>query len=628
MRHLRRTLVATATALAATAFPALSATADTGTTSGPLPPGLTGAGYLQLHARDFAPFCDLEPDGEPRADTRTLAMDLKRLPGLEESYRAELAIEGEVQLGVDEEGGDSLYWIGEAEGDPTSFVFIAVDGACTETAADDDITGTAETKDREYLFGSDPEDPERTEVVDFEPERLPAPAVPPLKLPNTLPKAPATSPKVQTPTGEARAGKKAVIDVVIGYTPLAEQGLKDGTNSQERMLWGKSFPWQPREIGDTIKAAELQMNRAFKTSGVNAEVNVVHSFEVKGYKGTEDPSVLQEDMEAGRGELGKLAHKVREQYGADLVSFWTNVPKAIGTPFTAGQGSLSSTKLSKGTNGLAYSTIDVFTATGRDPGFAHELGHNLALWHDPITLEQQIKQAAKENNLSEAEVRKQMVPPYPGSQGWITPDGKFFTTMAYRITCEAKFGEGKGKCEYAGAYSNPKVIAKDKKDPLGTGGTSNAAAVLKQTAPVVADYRKAAAAKLVTRVAPVAKAGKVAASPKAPYTKGTQVTLTAAPSKYWAPRSWLVGTARQAAKGNRTVVTLPAGTQTVTAEFGCRMRTAGGTLGKAWAKAGAEKKKLGCPTGAPVRAKNKDFSQRFEGGTIAWVAKTGKVVVR
>ncbi|MFE0103375.1 M12 family metallo-peptidase [Streptomyces sp. NPDC059009] len=643
MRHLRRTALTTATVLAATVLPVLTTSAAATGTDKPLPPGLMGAGYAHLNARDFASFCDLEPDGDPRADSRTLVMDFKRLPELTETYQAKVPVQGEAQLSVDDEGLDTVYWLGERAGDPTSFVFIAVDGACTDSTADDDVTGTVESEDREYLFGSDPDNSERTEAIDFDPSKLPAPSVPPLQLPPNLEAVAKKKAKEEArekagekrdPSERAQAekgdkgGKKAVIDVVVGYTPMAKKGLLDGTNSEELANWGTAFRWTPQKIEDRIKAAELQMNRAFEKAGVNAEVRIVHSFEIKGYKGSEDPSAGQQDMENGTGELGKLAHKVRDQYNADLVSFWTNVPKSSGQ-YTAGQGSLPNTKVSSTTDKWAYSTIDVFTATGRDPGFAHELGHNLALYHDPITFEKQLQQAAQANNMPVDVLRQALKPPYKGSQGWITPDGKWFTTMAYRITCQEKFGHSDKLCKYAGTYSNPKVSAAAlQKLQLGTGSDSNAAAVLRQTAPVVAAYRTSSVAPLATRIVPSAKAGKVSAKPAPPYTKGTRVTLTAAPAKYWKLRSWLVGRAKQAAKGNGVTVTLPDGGQTVTADFTCRIKGAGGALGKAWAQAKAEKGKLGCPTGAPVRAKNKDFSQRFEGGTVTWVARTGKVVVR
>ncbi|WP_327350720.1 InlB B-repeat-containing protein [Streptomyces sp. NBC_01304] len=632
MRDLiRRTAIVTA--LAVTALPALPANAA------PLPDGdkrpvVVGIGTLDLHAPQFAQFCGLGPDAI-KDDKRTLTMRLAKLPDFDEEHETALAVTGLVMADLDT-AGHSLLWVGEVDDDPGSFAYFSIEGACTETTDDDEVTGKADTWNRTYYFDSDSDNPGRTEALEIDPDNLPQPVVPPLDLPDKLPPAKPQSTAPVEPEPRPRAGEKAVIDVAVGYTPAAKQGLKDGSGSGT-----PSWAWQSREIEDEIQAAVLHMNRALTASGVNAEVRLVHTFEAKGYKGSEAPDVLLKQLEAGQGEMGKLAHDVRDRYGADLVSLWVNVPKDAGE-FTAGTGSMPKdeddgyAKVSAATEKNAYSTIDVFTATGRDPGFAHELGHNMGLWHDQRTLDSQIGPAAKRNGMTAREYMDRLgIPPYAASRGYIAPDARYFTTMAYRITCEP-FAKGidapDPNCRYAGTYSTPKRMSQGTSpEVLGEDGTADAASVLNRTTPLVAQYRKSKTpaptpVKLTTKVAPVARAGKVTAKPAGPYKKGAKVSLAAAPGKYWKLSGWLVASAKQGAK-SPLALTLDAN-RTVTATFTCKTATAAGAIGTAWRKAGAEKKKLGCPTGPATRTASRDSRQKFEGGTITLVAKTKKTVVR
>ncbi|MER5883361.1 M12 family metallo-peptidase [Streptomyces sp. NPDC001941] len=637
MRDLiRRTaLVAALAVTAPAALPGLSAAAPR--PDGDREPVVVGIGTLDLHARDFAAFCGLGPH-DVRDDRRALALQVAQLPDFAEESRVVLHVTGQVAADPDA-AGRSLLWVGEVDDDPGSFAYFSVEGACTPAEGDDEVTGKVDTSERSYLFDSDSDNPGRTEALEIDPDQLPRPGVPPLELPDVLPPA---KPRTGTPHEPARprAGRKAVIDVAVGYTPAAKRGLVDGSGSGT-----PSWAWQSRDIEDEIKAAAAHMNQALRASGVNAEVRVVHTFEAKGYTGSEDPSRLLDQIEAGEGELGRTAHRVREQYGADLVSVWVNVPKNTGR-FTAGTGSMPGdgyggyTRASAATAAYAYSTIDVFTATGRDPGFAHELGHNLGLWHDQRTLDGQVGEAAARNGLTPSAYMERLgIPPYAASRGYIAPDARYFTTMAYRITCEP-FAESIGapdpSCRYSGTFSSPARTADDDDpQPLGAAGTADAASVLNLTAPVVAAYRAskttpavppAPPVKLTVRTGPVARAGKAAARPAAPYRKGARVALTATPGRYWKLGGWLVGKSRQGAR-SPLALTLAADT-VVTAEFACRTAPAGGAVAAAWKKAGAERKRLGCPTGAAVRARGGDLTQRFEGGSITWSARTGKTVVK
>ncbi|WP_330294215.1 hypothetical protein [Streptomyces sp. NBC_00503] len=72
------------------------------------------------------------------------------------------------------------------------------------------------------------EDRTRLRVTDVDPDALPAPQPDSLNLPDTLPAVPERSaPATRAP----KAAAKAVIDVAVGYTQAAKDGLRTGEGS-------------------------------------------------------------------------------------------------------------------------------------------------------------------------------------------------------------------------------------------------------------------------------------------------------------------------------------------------------------------------------------------------------------
>ncbi|MFI5987740.1 zinc-dependent metalloprotease family protein [Streptomyces sp. NPDC051555] len=387
------------------------------------------------------------------------------------------------------DGSDrSLAWAGEVTGMSGSTSYLTVKGACASPASEGDIQGFVRTPGHKYLIGTDPQDHTKVKVTDVDPDALPAPQPDSLNLPDTLPAVPQRSAPA---TPAPRAATRAVIDVAVGYTQAAKNGLRTGEGSGIA-----SWAWRPRQIADEIRTTVAQMNRALTTSGVNAEVRLVRTFEVPAFYGSEDPGEALQQMDTGTGPIGRLARQVRDESGADLVSVLTNVTKS-GTTYTAGQGDLPQNEdgvylaPSRQTSNAAFSSIDVFAAIDGEPGFAHELGHNLGLMHDERTMRSQLQSVADANDVSVDYVKRYLnVPPVPGGQGYITPNAKWFTTMAYKITCRPyaeQINAPAPSCQYTNTYSTPRLS--DGTTPIGERNTADAATALNQTTPTIAAYR-------------------------------------------------------------------------------------------------------------------------------------------
>ncbi|WP_424215895.1 zinc-dependent metalloprotease family protein (plasmid) [Streptomyces sp. BI20] len=479
--------VALAGVLAATALPS-AAVADT-----PRPPEpaarqvVLAHGQLKLRAADFAAHC-LPGTRRASALRLPLAMELRRTEGEPRVHGTSLTVTGEVAPAVGARPG-TLTWVGRVADVPGSSSHLTVEGACTPDPADDEVRGFVLTPGHKYLIGTDAEDRARTGVVDVDPDAVPAPAPAPLDLPRVIPPLP-DRPRSVPPV--AKPGARAVIDVAVGYTRGALRGLATGEGSGTPSRY-----WRPRRVEDEIRTTVDRMNEALAVSGVNAEVRLVRTFAVPASAGVEDAGAVLEQMDRGTGTIGRLARRVREESGADLVSVWTNVTKGSGT-YTAGQGDLPTNPdgsfrapAARDTEQSAFSSIDVFAAIDGEPGFAHELGHNLGLMHDERTMRDQLEEVARENGMSVEELRERLnIPPLPGGQGYITPDARFFTTMAYKITCEPyaeRIGAPEPTCQYTNTYSNPRLTADG--TALGEEGSADAAHALDLTVGEVSAYR-------------------------------------------------------------------------------------------------------------------------------------------
>jgi len=136
------------------------------------------------------------------------------------------------------------------------------------------------------------------------------------------------------------------------------------------------------------------------------------------------------------GEVQRL----KDIYDADVVHYIGITDQVCGQAFVANDIDLN--------NEFNSTSLDfqvAYTNYGclGNSTFAHELGHNLGLYHDRYTLANNEDGAGEsfDNHI-----------PY----GYIEPEGQFYTTMAYQSSCTDVFATA--ECESAPIYSNPDVV--------------------------------------------------------------------------------------------------------------------------------------------------------------------------
>lgn len=141
-----------------------------------------------------------------------------------------------------------------------------------------------------------------------------------------------------------------VIDIMVLYTPAARE-QKGGTTN----------------IGREIILAVDSANTAFRRSGVLAVIRLVHAAEIN-YTATN--VALTDITRLGNPSDGHMdeAHALRDQFGADLVSLWTE----------RSYGGIATTLTSSTPNGTAaYSVL----GSAHSGLFIHEIGHNFGCGH-------------------------------------------------------------------------------------------------------------------------------------------------------------------------------------------------------------------------------------------------------
>ncbi len=239
-----------------------------------------------------------------------------------------------------------------------------------------------------------------------------------------------------TPSQEAATadGAPVQIDVMIVWTPRAENAA-GGAAAMESLAMN----------------AVANANLAYVNSQVNAELRLVHAVRVDF---VETPSNISGDLGALRGTTdGRLdhVHSLRTQYGADVVSL-------IGDGYVSGGacgiGSLMST-VSTSFAGYAFNVVDRTCAVG-NLSYAHEVGHNQGLHHDPANAGS--------------------TPSSPYAYGYQDPSGYFRTVLSY------------GSAKRIPYLSNPDVLYNLR--PTGTDGQDNAR-TLNANAGTIAAFRSA-----------------------------------------------------------------------------------------------------------------------------------------
>ncbi|MGW8883750.1 M12 family metallo-peptidase [Streptomyces sp. NPDC055749] len=234
----------------------------------------------------------------------------------------------------------------------------------------------------------------------------------------------------------------AVVDVMVAYTPKAAAHV----GGEHR-------------VSVSAQQIATRMNRSLKQSGVCGSIRITHAYTATGYDGSEDFTATHQRLkDKDDPTLGGPAHELRDRHAADLVAVIVNRQQKGGgiADYTATLGESSSE--------FAYSVADV-EGIALD-SVSHEIGHNLGLAHDRTTIA-----TAPGGAMKVSEDR-------PYNTGWITPDRKFYTIMAYGSSC--------GDCARVGQFSNPDRSWHGQ--PLGDASNDSARA-LRETMPVVARYR-------------------------------------------------------------------------------------------------------------------------------------------
>ncbi|MFC7307028.1 reprolysin-like metallopeptidase [Streptomyces monticola] len=526
MRRLTLTGLCALTAALLTAAPlaapasSLTATASSATaTSGPDPdrPWVVRSTTLALRPEYFTPLCHRPDAGLPE----------------ELGFRVPLRPEGVVFQAVadysSEDKDGTVFWSGHHKGHPERQVFIHVTHACDGGPVS--LYGSADLG--RYQYNARPVDgrPGVAVFEEIDPAELPSsegddvdmdPAAPTLAI---RPDRPGAGVVLKKATPQA----PAVIDVVVGFTPLAAG--------------------QAREYGSlqsTGADIEHRMNTSLSDSGVPARINVVHVEEFEDYTGHESTAkVLDHLKDADDEELGRPAQKLRDRLGADLVTVVTDWGSGTGTyPFSAAD------LPGPGTDHKAFSAVGFDSISSHSS--SHELGHNLGLAHDRGT--------ALNGGTGSAMALSTR---FPYNTGWIAPDKSFRTIMAYGEYCDG--------CERIGRFSDQRQKWHGR--PLGD-EKNDSAGVLRVTTPLIAAYRRPAKP-------PKRHALKVGHTPKSggsvrprvwgPYRPGDRIKVMAEPEKGFRFTGWTLDGKKSRHTGPELILTMNK-PRALTARFAPKVR--------------------------------------------------------
>jgi hypothetical protein len=237
---------------------------------------------------------------------------------------------------------------------------------------------------------------------------------------------------VSSPTSSAIASG-GQIDVMVVWTPAARNAV-GGTAAA---------------IQSVVDLAIAHANAAYANSQIATSLRLVYGGEVTF---AETPSNINGDLTklagANDGQLDQV-HTLRNQYAADIVTLLGHGYASAGY---CGFGYLMSS-VSTSFASDAFNVVDHTCAAG-NLSYAHEVGHNQGLHHDPPNAGG--------------------TPSYPYAYGFQDPSGAFRTVMSY------------GGAPRVQRFSNPNVFYDGR--VTGTSTQDNARA-LNNTAATVANFR-------------------------------------------------------------------------------------------------------------------------------------------
>ena len=237
----------------------------------------------------------------------------------------------------------------------------------------------------------------------------------------------------ETGTATIAADGVVEIDVMVLWTPAA-RAAAGGTLA----------------IQSLVLSAVANANLSYTNSLVGARLRLVHSSEVAFTETTSIATDLGYLRTSGDGKLD-VAQTLREQYKADIVTLLGDGYAARGACGVGYMMGFPSTSFAS----IAFNIVDRTCAAGY-LSYAHEVGHNQGLNHDPA-------------NASGT-------PSYTYAYGYQDPSGLFRTVLLYGGATRIPF------------FSSPAVLYLAR--VTGTSTQDNARA-LRGTAPIVAAFRTA-----------------------------------------------------------------------------------------------------------------------------------------
>ena len=254
-------------------------------------------------------------------------------------------------------------------------------GAVTLAVVNDVVAGAIYTDGRAFELTVDADGD--YEVAELDPAAFPT-EDPPLDVPRSGADVAATLPAAQ---GVSADGVPQ-IDVMVLWTPAARNAV-GGTVSAIQSL---------------VTLAVANANLSYANSQVGATLRLVYSGEVNLTESNISTDLTRLST-AGDGYIDQV-QSLRNQYGADVVTLIGNGYAGAGA---CGIGYIMSTT-STSFAPWAYNVVDQSCAGGY-LSYAHEVGHNEGLQHDPA-------------NAGSS-------PSFPYAYGYQHPSGAFRTVMAY-----------------------------------------------------------------------------------------------------------------------------------------------------------------------------------------------------
>ncbi|WP_405916405.1 M12 family metallo-peptidase [Streptomyces sp. NBC_00728] len=477
---MRRSLFAAstaATALTAALALAVNTPAAAGAVGGHgHEPWVKRSAVQRTDPREFRSLCREEQDGKPERRTFPLFAHGKGFTAVEDFKSLE--------------ADGTVFWAGHDPGHPENTIAVSVIGACT--AGPVTLSGEIEVGSLEYQYSPLAKRPGRYLLQEIDTLKLP----PSGQGVDTVTLPPSRSHKPHKPgLRVATPDNPAAIDIVVAYTPATVTELGSVGAVQGRINYGVN-----------------QLNRALATSGVPASVHVVHSYQTQatGVPRENAGTLLSRISNPANLTLGATAAAQRAAFGADLVALVAAIPPED----SSGQADLPN-PAGPATDNDAFSVTSAYSITGWE-NLAHEIGHNFGLMHDRKTV---VNQGGT-------------TPVGTFNYGWVTPDQRHHTIMAYSSACTLR-------CQVVNQYSNTENLLNGQ--ALGDADNNNAA-VATQAAEFLAGYRASTVTNRVSldlATSPVA-GGSVKPSEYGPYDPGSVVTVTATPNGGFQFAGWEV----------------------------------------------------------------------------------------